>query len=267
MVDLKSSAGLPIFLDDSAQREFTFGENLIVERVKARTATELRGVLLEEPGVPEDTSLYLMYDGIYREKDRALIKRSRLRYDLTLIFPGTIGTEYIKTAGHYHSLSRDTIHSYPELYEVLYGTLHFILQKRGKENNQIEDAVLAISERGERIVVPPDYGHVAVNPGNEPLVLANWIADECTSDYKTMREYRGGVYYEKKSNGSYRLIENRHYKKIPPLRKIKTDKERASIFNFQDIPLLYDILLERPHTLNWLLDPKDAMDRFEAYMK
>lgn len=267
MIDLSTSAGLPIFLDDSTQSMLRFESDLIVEKEKARTVGELKGVLLDEPGVSEDTSLYLMYDGIYREKDRQAIKSSGLRYDLTLIFPGTIGSEYIKTAGHYHSLSRDTVHSYPELYEVLYGTLHFILQKRGKTDAHIEDAVLIISERGERIVVPPDYGHVAVNPGNEPLVLANWISDECASDYRAIAEYRGGVYYEKKSNGSYRLIENRLYKKIPPLRRIKTDNERASIFDFQDIPVLYDMIFEKSQSLNWLLDPKDTMDKFEAYIK
>ena len=195
------------------------------------------------------------------------MKRSRLRYDLTLIFPGTIGSEYIKTAGHYHSLSHDNIHSYPELYEVLYGTLHFILQKRGGGKEWIEDAVLVLSERGERIIVPPDYGHVAVNPGNEPLVLVNWIADECISDYETMLEYGGGVYFEKKSNGSYRLTKNRTYENIPTLRMIKTNRGRASIFDFQDIPSLYDILIENPQSLNWLLNPKDTMDKFEAHIK
>lgn len=115
--------------------------------------------------------------------------------------------------------------------------------------------------------MPPDYGHVAVNPGNEPLVLANWIADGCASDYKTMLEYGGGVYFEKKSNGSYRFIKNRHYKKIPTLRMIKTDKERTSVFDIHDIPSLYDILFERSHALNWLLDPKGTMDKFEAYIK
>ena len=266
MVDLSNISGLSIFLDWQHQ-QLRFTDKILIETTKQRIVREMRDVLLDQPSISDSTTLYVMYDGVSKKNGSPSGSSVRLRYDLTLIFPGQLGREFIKTAGHYHSLSHDNIHSYPELYEVLYGTLHFILQKRGGGNERIEDAVLVSSERGEKIIVPPDYGHVAVNPGNDPLVLANWIADECTSDYKTILEYGGGVYFEKKSNGSYRLMKNRNYKNIPTLRMIKTDIGRASIFDFQDIPSLYNILFEKPNTLNWLLNPKDTMGMFKTYIQ
>lgn len=126
MIDLTESSGLPIFLDDKANK-LHFGEGIIVKSTKERLAKEMEPVLLDKLAIPGDTSLYLMYDGVYGENDEDFINSKGLRYDLTLICPGKLGREFVKTTGHYHSISEDGIFTYPELYEVLYGEVHFIL--------------------------------------------------------------------------------------------------------------------------------------------
>ena len=51
----------------------------------------------------EDFDLYYMYRDLYLSKsDKEKLLRQGLRYDITIIPPGMLGCEYIKTAGHYH---------------------------------------------------------------------------------------------------------------------------------------------------------------------
>ena len=266
MIDLTKGAGIPIFLQEEADLDLQFGAKLQVDTRKSRKLGEMRAVLLDKQKLLEETVVYRMYDGVYRNEDRKLFHGKRLRYDLTLMFPGKIGRELIKTAGHFHSISDDQLFTYPELYEVLYGEVHFILQKKGKSENEVGDAVVIIAQKGQRIVVPPDYGHVAVNPGTVPLVLANWIAEECKPDYKTLSKYAGAVLYEIEENGARRLIKNENYMHIQGYRTIEASSALSSLFELNNDVTLYNLLADDPDFLDWLRYPSRAIDRFEEYI-
>lgn len=263
MIDLTDSSGLPIMLNPE-NNQLYFGEGVIVQTNKRRLAGEMKGVLLDELNIPDDTILYLMYDGVYRKTDKDFIISKGLRYDLTLICPGKLGREFVKTAGHYHSISEDGLFGYPELYEVLYGEVHFVLQKVGEGEGEISDAVIIRAGKGERIIVPPNYGHVAVNPLSEPLVLANWIAEGCRPDYEAIARYKGAALFEIEEEGKIKFIQNKNYTSVPPLREVEIDS--TSPLQFNDIPCLYDIITKKPNTLDCLRYPRVAIKKFEDYI-
>jgi len=263
MVDLTSPSGLPIELD-LKNNELHFGDGITVWTTKKRLVREMKKVLLDNPSIPDDTCLYSMYDGVCREKDRDFITSKRLRYDLTLICPGKLGREFVKTAGHYHSISEDGVLSYPELYEVLYGEVHFILQKLGSTEGGIADILLIRAGRSERVMVPPNYGHVAINPLSEPLVLANWIGDDCKPDYEAITRFGGAALFEIEEEGKVNFIQNKNYISVPSLREVKIDP--LSPFQFKDVSSLYELLLQDPRALDCLKHPYMAVAKLADYI-
>ena len=123
MIDLSRHSGLPISWDRS-------GESWCWERI---IRGEARYPVPEEwqccePRAMDLKELYFMYREVARREEREEIRRRGLRYDITVIKPGLLGSEYIKTAGHYHPFKPGTGLTYPEVYEVLYGRGHYLLQ-------------------------------------------------------------------------------------------------------------------------------------------
>ncbi len=168
-----------------------------------------------------------------------------VRYDVTLIPPGRLGQEYPKTYGHYHSLGPGGV-TYAEIYEVLQGTLHLLLQKM--EQDRIVDVRLIEGHFGDKVVVPPGYGHVLINPGEELLTTGNLISKRCLAEYESWRSKRGGAYYELKERG---LVKNPSYGMVPEVR-LESPRSR-----FLEKNRLTDILLKNPGSFRFLVDPLD----------
>ena len=200
--------------------------------------------------VTEDKDLYYMYrDLSYSNRDHNLIKENDLRYDITIIPPSIIGSEFVKTAGHYHPLIEGTGYTYPEIYEVLSGVAHYLLQK--SENLKITDVIIVEAKEGDKVIVPPNYGHVTINPSNKELKMANWVSDQFESIYKPYREYGGAAYFEL-TDGS--LIKNENYENLPEIRRLKPT-------NFSDLGLyknkeMYKLIRD-PDKLGYLNRPQD----------
>jgi len=261
MVDLSNISGLSIFLDWQHQR-LRFADKIRIETTKQRIVREMRDVLLDQPSISDTTTLYVMYDGVRKKNGSHSGSDARLRYDLTLIFPGQLGRELIKTAGHYHSISQDVGLSYPELYEVLYGEVHFIMQSPIRDAGEIEDLVLIRAYQGQKVMVPPNYGHVAINPLSKPLVLANWIARDCKPDYTPLSRFNGAAVFEINEGSDVRFVENEKYVTVPPLREV----EISSTFQFNDIGSLFELLAKNPDCLQCLLSPQETLKDFENYI-
>ena len=93
-----------------------------------RTLDDMRCVLAN-PDQSGNIPLYYMYrDLALTAGDRAYLREQNVRFDITVIPPGTVGGEYVKTKGHYHPLSPSGI-GYPELYQVLAGEALYHLQR------------------------------------------------------------------------------------------------------------------------------------------
>jgi glucose-6-phosphate isomerase len=147
------------------------------------------------------------------DADRHWLHSHNLRYDLTVIPPRDLCGERVKTKGHYHPKNPTGI-GYPEVYEVLEGKAHYLLQSRN-----LDDVVLISAGAGDVVVIPPDYGHITINPSpDETLAMANLVSTSFESEYADYETFHGAAYFEL-STGE--LIKNTHYPKIPPVRQIR----------------------------------------------
>ena len=168
-----------------------FGGNTVEPGV--RKLSDMRDVIYDSEWLESapDVDLYYMYrDLALSRHDRSIILDNVLRYDITVIPPQKLGVEHVKTAGHYHPEVDKTGYTFPEVYEVLRGTAHYLLQKC--EGEKITDVVLIAAEEGDKVIIPPGYGHVTINPtSNKVLKMANWVSRDFKSDYEPYKKCRG----------------------------------------------------------------------------
>lgn len=178
-----------------------------------RYLEELKKVLYDKEWAKKAKNfpLYYMY--------RGLKEKGGLRYDITVIPPVKLGKEYVKTKGHFHK------GNFGELYKVISGTGIFLLQK-GKD--KVEDVYFVKGKRGDFILIPPNYGHVTINPSNKVLKMANWVSKDCVSDYKSV-EKKGGMCYYYTLEG---WIKNKNYKRVPKLRQKRPLKKAPHNLSF-----------------------------------
>lgn len=191
-----------------------------------RTLAEMREVLLD-PSFLHYADLkrpvYFIYRGLHlSERDGVLLRERGLRYDITLLPPGTLGKEFVKTVGHYHPPAPGGV-TYPELYEVLEGEAHYLLQKAGVEG-RVEEVVVVRAQAGAKVLIPPGYGHVTINPSRKVLRMANLVADGFQSLYEPYRKAGGAAYFETTDG---RFVPNPKWGLLPPLREAKPSREVA----------------------------------------
>lgn len=210
-----------------------------------RNIDDMRSVL-KEPDCRCTSPLYFMYRNLARsEKDRQWLTVKRLRYDITLIPPRTICGELVKTKGHYHP-ENSAGAGYPELYEVLEGYAHYLLQKE-----DLTDIVLVDARKGDLVLIPPGYGHVTINPGNEDLLMANIVSDEFSSIYRPYEEMQGAAYYE---TGPDIFEKNARYHDVPGIRKIPA---KETVKKLGIMGPLYELVEKRWDGLSFLNEPQD----------
>jgi glucose-6-phosphate isomerase len=175
-----------------------------------RTIDEMRSVLAD-PSCEGSTHLYFMYRDLAKsDADRQWLHSQALRYDLTVIPPSTLCGEWVKTKGHYHPKNPAGI-GYPEVYEVLEGEAKYLLQSRW-----LEDMVMISAHAGDVVVIPPEYGHISINPSaDKTLTMANIVSTAFESEYGEYETLHGAAYYAM-SNG--KLKKNPYYPKIPEVR-------------------------------------------------
>ena len=175
-----------------------------------RTIQEMRSVLAE-PECACESHLYFMYRDLARsDDDWQWLHTHHLRYDLTVIPPRDICGEYVKTKGHYHPKNAQGV-GYPEIYEVLEGEVHYLLQSRS-----LDDVALVSAQEGDIVIIPPEYGHVSINPSSEmTLSMANIVSTAFESEYQQYENLQGAAYYEMVGG---ELKKNPQYPGVPPAR-------------------------------------------------
>jgi glucose-6-phosphate isomerase, archaeal len=163
--------------------------------------------------------VYYMYRDLAKsDSDLEVIKAHHLRYDITVIPPGMLGSEYIKTVGHYHPRVPGTNISYPEIYQVLEGSATYLLQKvKYGDEDLVLDVVVITAEKGDLVIVPPGYGHVTINASKKTLEMANWVCRDFSSIYEPIKRLSGASYFLLNDG----FIKNSLYRNIPPIRYLK----------------------------------------------
>ena len=180
-----------------------------------RWAYDLKPVLAYPKELKENFPAYYMFrDVYYSKKDYEIIKENGLRFDITVIPPKKIGKEYIKTFGHYHPIAENDL-SYTEIYEVLKGEAIYLLQK--VEDGKVVDVVAVEAKEGDKVIIPPNYGHVTINPSNKELKMANWVYRHFKSIYEPYERLRGACYYYTEDG----WIKNPNYSDVPEVRLVK----------------------------------------------
>lgn len=209
-----------------------------------RRLGEMRGLLFDQrfaACTDQRMPLYYMH--------RAVARRGWLRYDITIIPPLMLGSEYNKTAGHYHSPAKRGF-SYAEVYEILHGKATYLLQKKDKakggKKGGLADVILIDAKAGDKILVPPNYGHVTVNRSPNTLIMANIVGDRCVSGYSDYQKHRGAAYYITKRG----IVRNPNYEKVPVLRKQKPASPLSRSLS------LYELLVNSSRSLKFLEDPR-----------
>lgn len=189
-MDLTARAGFPLHLDPEDGR-LTCPPPARAPRPEPRTLAAMRAVLYD-PDASGPDPLYWMYRGagVPQETERAA--RLGLRFDLTVLRPGAVGGEPVKTFGHVHPCPPGGRLAYPELYQVVHGRAVILLQQ--ERDGGVE--LLAVEcGPGDAVLIPPGFAHATVNAGEGWLVLANWVFAGFASDYAPVAARRGLAYY------------------------------------------------------------------------
>jgi len=203
----------------------------------------------------DNFELYYMYRNLsLSKKDAQVIKEHGLRYDITVIPPGMLGCEFVKTAGHYHPFVPGTDVTFSEVYEVISGQAHYVMQK--PDNDSVKDVILVKAQQGDKVIIPPGYGHFTINASNKILRMANWVAQDFEAIYSPIKEKGGGAYFILKDG----MVKNPSYHDIPDLRLSEPTniKEIGFIKNKEMYGLVRDIeklkFLTQPHEFGWLFE-------------
>lgn len=223
-----------------------------------RWAQDLLPVLAYPDKLKENFKAYFMYrDVFYSRSDLGKIKSLNLRYDITVIPPNRVGGEYIKTYGHYHPVVEENL-SYTEIYEVMEGKATYLLQKR--EETGITDVVAVEASEGDKIIIPPNYGHVTINASKKVLKMANWVCRDFSSNYRPYQEQKGACYYYTVDG----WLKNENYGEIPEIRFAKP--RIPKFLNLKRSEEMYS-LIKTPEKLEFLYKPSLYLSLFEEALE
>ncbi|PIZ00225.1 glucose-6-phosphate isomerase [bacterium (Candidatus Howlettbacteria) CG_4_10_14_0_8_um_filter_40_9] len=255
MIDLDKQSGLPIILDGEIIKP---KEGFELPAPAFRKLEDFSKVLKEGSELTGPEIAYSMFRGVVKDNDKDLFAKNNLRYDITVVLSGAIGDEFIKTVGHYHSIKGGTEVYYPEIYEVIYGCANYLFQK--VEGGKVLDVKIIEAKEGDKVIIPPGYGHVTINPDAETLVMANITESNFKSVYEGFEKLNGACFYEL---GTGEWVNNENYENVfePILIKAENAEDVFGVGN--DIPLYTDFIND-PEKYDFLANPEKYLEKFEG---
>ena len=184
----------------------------VAKHYAQKTFDQMKAVLMD----PAANAPAVFYHMIRGTKDSG---------NVTVLEPGTVGGEYIKTVGHYH------IGDLKETYFIKNGQGVALLQKlaldaSGKAIPNIVAEFKAIPfKEGDNVFMPGGgWGHVIVNTDKKYLVTIDDTIvyfDENEkpknsghADYELVQQMKGFCYYVVEKEGGPCLIKNKNYKEV-----------------------------------------------------
>ncbi|OGE73638.1 MAG: hypothetical protein A3I07_02875 [Candidatus Doudnabacteria bacterium RIFCSPLOWO2_02_FULL_42_9] len=255
MIDLTKVSGLPMEVTDDFQLNLKPG---VVESGQkfVRKLSEMEPVLFDRKAKPEQEELYHVYRGISLESDKTLTAVNHIQYDVTIIPPIMLGDEYNKTLGHYHQNIEGSTVAHPEIYEVLNGKALFLLQKMDPEMKNVITILAFEAGAGDKVIYPPNYGHIIVNIGAEVLVTANWISTDYKPLYEPIKEKEGmAIYVIRGKDGQPTFVKNENYENQPLMRKLTMNDKVRTDFGFDAQEPMYTAAIRNPKLLEFLNNP------------
>jgi len=212
---------------------------------------------------------YDFYLDMGLDKYKEIFENNDVRYDVIYMEGSTPSQEYIKTSGHFHKKIKGQDISYPEIYQVIQGKAVFILQKVDdweKEEGPIivEDCILVEVNAGETVIIPPNYGHCAVNVTEEPMIFIDLISVHSNNDYASIKQSRGMCCYILKDDDSYKVVKNKNYNFHTKARSVTPgeDTELGILSNHA----IYTEFLNEPKLYDYLNHPKNYLKQIKRLL-
>ncbi len=182
----------------------------MIKAFAERTHEKMKDVLMDPKASGPDIHYYMIRGGVEKR-------------NITIWESGTVGDEYIKTYGHYH------VGDLEEEYTVLEGSGIIVLQSPIIDNS-IESFKAIRVKAGDKVHIPKNIGHMAINTGDTWLVTsddspvnfsdADPVSLPGHADYESVKKMRGFAYYVIKKNGKPNFIKNPLYKNVPDVELI-----------------------------------------------
>lgn len=253
MINLQQSSGLDIRVDP-ATCEIILGESLNRPSYRVRMLHDLDPVWAS-PVTDPDRMIYQYTSGLWLANDDGKWKKSNVIYGIVVFAPGVFSGEFNKSSGQYHPVVPPNTKATPEAYTVLHGTGHFMLQHASPPYEVIDDVVLMEVNAGETFIVPPDYGHLQINVGSEPLIFSYAVMDGMSGVYDPFKNKGGAMYYEMSGDtGLDRYVFNSNYRQQVPLRIIKAGE--ICQLSFLNENVTYQTVRDNLGRLQFLTDPE-----------
>lgn len=211
MLNLKIVSGIDLVLEPK-KHSLVLDADLRRGSLDVITVDDMMDILIQKDMV-KTKELYYIYRDIHSIKEEKKISKNKLRYDITVIRPDRLGVEYMKTLGCY--LKGD----YSKIYEVLSGEAWCILQRADTGDYRlIEDVILLKAAIGQKIIIPPRYGHTFVNVKDEDLIISSLCLDEAVCQFDQYKKTKGAAYFIFEDSLGERFEVNPFYKKVPYMR-------------------------------------------------
>lgn len=238
------------------------------ERVPSvRVVQDMKETILDKDWSENNsvTPLYYMYRDLARtDAEAKKIKAVNLRFDILDSTAVSLGKEYNKTAGHYHSMVPGTSFSYPEIYELIKGEMYYLMQRI--DGNKVLDVYAVRASSGDKVIVPSNYGHFSIFLSSEGVRESNWTCNDSLSDYDRVKQKHGAAYYaliDKTVENGVRWMKNENYSEVPPLRFLGPT-------NFADLGLLKNTdmyeLVNDLEKLDYLVNPQNYSNLWDRVL-
>jgi len=284
MIDISQKIGLPVGFDIETSK-IEFGNNVIFKKYWKKTisgttvssepfwkslklavdCTDEAGNIIKEPEFSnyEKKELYFGYNGAFlnEEEPLKLIEQNNLRPDITIIPPGMVGEEFIRTEGHEH------LSSLPEVYETVLGkNIYFLFKRKSTDSDDIEDVIAVFAEEGDHVIFPPGYQHVSINIGNTPFIMTDWVSTNANPDFRFIKKHNGLPYWVVKGKKGVEFVKNPRYKgEVPEIRRVKPAEEITEFSLKKGVPMFNLVKEGKINMLDFLNDKTGKYD--EVYKK
>lgn len=117
----------------------------------------------------------------------------------------------------------------------------------------MSDFAVVSAGKGDVVVFPPGYGHVAVNVHGRTLILSNIVCTDFKSDYSKYIELKGAAYYD--TTGGF--VKNPAYGNVPPVRFAQPN---GAAFGHG----IYDAFVQNPERFAFLSEPENVPGTFKV---
>lgn len=210
IIDLYKDSMLPAKFD-AVRGKLFLEDDVNVNEEGVRMFSDMSDLFFDNRG-QADIPLYYMYNGIYFTHHKELFEEHRLKYEYTMLLPGTVEDEYIKAHGHIHSAISDPKKGVMEAFEILYGEGCFLLFK---EVEQSYEVIIVNVKQEDKFTIPKEYYHLTINTGKVPFIFGDIISTDNKGDYSFLKEKQGApVFVMQDKCGGVKYKMNPRYSRI-----------------------------------------------------